>query len=344
MAVALRLDDPDHAFKTVRLASDLHLSDEQRTFARNGDGWQLNLELPDVQRLEYKLELEHPDGGGEHVCDPANPKRAPGAFGEKSVLELPGYEPPAWLEAPPIPSRSDEFSVRGRGLGAYVAIRVWAPEDAPPGGEHPLRMLLANDGPEYDALAQLTRYAGAMIASGALPPFRVALLAPGERDQWYSASAAYSRVLDHDIVPALREAFGVIGQPAAMGASLGGLAMLAAQRSFPRALGALFLQSSSFFMPRYDAHERRFSRYTRVTRFVRATLRDGAYAIPVPVTLTVGTAEENAHNNREMARALAAQGYEVSLEEVPDLHNYIGWRDAFDPHLTTLLRRAWTPR
>ena len=95
-------------------------------------------------------------------------------------------------------------------------------------------------------------------------------------------------------------------------------------------------------MPRYDAHERRFPRYARIVRFVRETLRDGQYAIPVPATLTVGTHEENAHNNREMARALAAQGYEVSLEEVPDLHNYVGWRDAFDPHLTNLLRRAWT--
>ena len=118
--------------------------------------------------------------------------------------------------------------------------------------------------------------------------------------------------------------------------------MLAAQRRFPRTFGGLFLQSGSFFMPRYDAHERRFSRYVRITRFVRDTLRNGEYAIPVPVTITVGRAEENAHNNRQMARALAAQGYEVSLEEVPDMHNYVGWRDAFDPHLTTLLKRAWT--
>ena len=83
-------------------------------------------------------------------------------------------------------------------------------------------------------------------------------------------------------------------------------------------------------------------RYARITRFVRETLHDGQYAIPVPTTITVGRAEENAHNNREMARALAAQGYDVSLEEVLDLHNYVGWRDAFDPHLTALLRRAWT--
>ena len=55
--------------------------------------------MPDILRLEYKLEVDHADGGTEHVCDPDNPKRAPGAFGEKSVLELPGYEPPAWLDA-----------------------------------------------------------------------------------------------------------------------------------------------------------------------------------------------------------------------------------------------------
>src|SRR3954452_1453207 len=342
MPVTLRFADPDEALAAVRLASDLHLSNEQRSFKRDGDGWVLEAELPDVQRLEYMLELEHPDGGVEHILDPANDKRAPGAFGEKSVLELPGYEAPAWLDAKTVPGRTDDLSVRGRGLGANVDIRVWAPEDAPPGGGAPLRMLVANDGPEYDALSQLTRYAGAMIASGELPPFRVALLGPGDRDQWYSASAAYSRVLDYDVVPALRNAFGVIGHPAAVGASLGALAMLADQRRFPRTFGALFLQSGSYFMPRYDAHERGFGRYQRITRFVRDTLRDGAYAIPLPVTLTVGIAEENAENNREMARALAAQGYEVSLVEVPDMHNYVGWRDAFDPHLTSLLRRAWT--
>jgi hypothetical protein len=27
--------------------------------------------------------------------------------------------------------------------------------------------------------------------------------------------------------------------------------------------------------------------------------------------------------------------------EVPDAHNYVGWRDAFDPALTGLLRELW---
>jgi enterochelin esterase-like enzyme len=336
MSVALRLADPDGDYAAVRLASDLKLSDRERTFRRRGDEWVLEIAPADVERLEYKLEVERAGGGTDWLLDPGNPLRAPGAFGDKSVLELDGYAPPAWLDEAGVPGRTDDLAVRGRGLGAHVPVRVWSPV------EGPARMLLANDGPEYDALARLTHFCAVAIAREALPPFRVALLGPGDRDQWYSASAAYSRVLANDVIPALRDAFGIVGAPAGMGASLGGLAMLHAQRRFPRALGALFLQSSSFFMPRHDSHERGFPRYARIVRFVRDTRRDGHYAFPVPVTLTCGIAEENMGNNREMATALDAQGYEVSLVEVPDLHNYVGWRDAFDPHLTELLQKAWT--
>src|SRR5689334_1744996 len=125
MPVVLRLDDPDSRYTAVRLASDLHLSHEQRSFARNGTGWVLEVELPDVLRLEYKLEVDHPDGGTEHILDPGNDKTAPGAFGDKSVLELTGYEAPAWLsEAQAVPGRYDEAEIRGRGLGGTVAVRV----------------------------------------------------------------------------------------------------------------------------------------------------------------------------------------------------------------------------
>jgi enterochelin esterase family protein len=56
--------------------------------------------------------------------------------------------------------------------------------------------------------------------------------------------------------------------------------------------------------------------------------------------MTCGTIEENLANNRIMARALAAQGYDASLHEVRDVHNYTAWRDAFDPWLTELLQRV----
>jgi enterochelin esterase-like enzyme len=71
-----------------------------------------------------------------------------------------------------------------------------------------------------------------MIGRGALPPFRVALLPPGERDEWYSASAVYGRSLCHGVVPELRNEVPVAGCPVGMGASLGAVAMLQAQRAW----------------------------------------------------------------------------------------------------------------
>jgi enterochelin esterase family protein len=127
-----------------------------------------------------------------------------------------------------------------------------------------------------------------------------------------------------------------------MGPSLGGLAMLHAQRQRPGTFAGLFLQSGSFFVPRFDRHESGFIRYARIVRFVADVLRTSSWEDTPPVMLTCGAEEENVHNNRLMASALAAQGYPARLHEVPDLHNYTSWRDAFDPHLTNLLARVWS--
>ena len=334
MLGTLRFQDPDERYAAVRLCSDLPL--KEREFARENGGWVLHLPETGLARLEYQLELLDRDGNAEVVCDPGNPQRAPGAFGEKSVLSAPGYRPPAWLDEPGVAGAVQEATVRV--LGRPLDIQIWSPDD----GELPL--LIAHDGPEYDQLAGLTRYAGVMIARGALPPFRVALLAPGERDEWYSASALYGRALSSRILPALREKVAVAGLPVGMGASLGALAMLQAQRTWPGTLAGLFLQSGSFFVPRHDSHESGFPRYRRITRFVSGVLRSGAAAEPVSTVMTCGIEEENIHNNRLMASALAAQSYPVQLHEVADLHNYTGWRDALDPHLTGLLSRLWPAR
>ena len=60
----------------------------------------------------------------------------------------------------------------------------------------------------------------------------------------------------------------------------------------------------------------------------------------VPVVLACGTAEENIGNNRVVAAALAAQGWDVRLVEHRDAHNWISWRDVLHPHLAELLVRA----
>jgi enterochelin esterase-like enzyme len=331
---SLRLDDPEPRYAAVRLCSDLPLV--ERDFVRDNGGWVLRLPEARLERLEYMLELLDHDGITQVVCDPGNPTRAPGPFGDKSVVVAPGYRAPGWLAGPAVAGRSEDVGIRV--LGHDLDVRTWSPCE----GELPL--LVAHDGPEYDELSSLTRYAGAMIESGAVPPFRVALVPPGNRDDWYSASAAYGRALCRRILPALREQVAVAGRPVGMGPSLGALAMLQAQRAWPGTFGGLFLQSGSFFIPRFDRHESGFRRYARIVRFVSGVLRTERHPDPVPVMLTCGAEEENVHNNRLMASSLEAQGYAAQLEEVPDLHNYTSWRDALDPHLTRLLARLWSRR
>jgi len=124
--VLLRFADPDGRYTAVRLRSDLATLDYERA----GEEWTLDLGGTPVTRLEYELELVGADGGSERVCDPGNPLRAPGAFGEKSVLELEGYELPAWLDAPRIEGSERELTAPGRGLGADVAVRIWSPAAA----------------------------------------------------------------------------------------------------------------------------------------------------------------------------------------------------------------------
>ena len=243
---------------------------------------------------------------------------------------------PEWLAVGGVRGRLEWVDMRV--LGQELPIRIWSP------AEGTLPLLVAHDGPEYDARAKLTRWAGVMIEREAVAPFRVGLLPPGERDEWYSASAAYGRALARRILPAVRRSIGVTGQPVGMGASLGALAMLQAQRAWPGTFAGLCLQSGSFFMPRFDRHESRFPRYQRIVRFVRGVLRAGSHPDPARVAMTCGAEEENLDNNRVMAAALAAQGYAATMAEVPGHHDWTTWRDGFDPHLTRLLAELWPPR
>ena len=327
----LRLPDPERRFTGVCLCSDLPVPGE---LARHDGEWRLELDLTGLHRLEYEFEVCDGNGDRVRLRDPGNPECAPGAFGEKSVVLAPGYAPPAWVERDGIEGAISWLTVPGRGLGADVEVGLWSPADAEPA--EPLPLLVAHDGPEYHALSRLTHFAATAIAGGALPRHRVALLGPGDRNEWYSASARYAGALVRDVLPAIHATVATCGPVVGMGASLGGLAMLHAQRRHPGSLGGLFLQSASCFMPRFDAHESGFPRYQRIVRWVRGVLRgrDGGEA--VPTVMTCGAREENIHDNRVMARALGAP-----LHELADTHNYTAWRDAFDPHLTGLLERLW---
>jgi enterochelin esterase-like enzyme len=67
------------------------------TFHLEDDQWVARIPRPPVDRLEYLLILEWADGGDSMVTDPANPNRVRTVFGDKSVVEFPGYARPWWL-------------------------------------------------------------------------------------------------------------------------------------------------------------------------------------------------------------------------------------------------------
>jgi enterochelin esterase-like enzyme len=326
----------------VRLAPVLSRFVSGTHFARRGRTWRLRFPRPPVDRLEYQLELEHRSGRRQLVLDPANPLTAPGPFGPKSVVEFPGYRPPSWLAADPPSGTAVDVAVRSRPFRRDVPVTVWSSPGAERG--RPLPLLLVHDGPETAEYTSLLLLLAHLVADRGLPPFRAALLPPLERNDHYSASAAYARTLAWDVVPGLGAVAPTPHRPRmriGMGASLGALAMLHAHRRHPDLLGGLFLQSGSYFRARTDRQESGFPRFDRISRFVGRVLRGTDASDPIPVTVTCGTAEENLANNRAVARALREQGYDVRFHENRDAHTWTGWRDTYDPWLVELLQRRW---
>jgi enterochelin esterase-like enzyme len=344
-AVSFSLLDPERALRAVRLRHENEISRPDLTyeFERPGDSWMLELPRPDIDRLEYQFEVTAADGATQLVCDPGNPKRARGPFGERSVVEFPEYRPPAWLNGANGHGRRGHVVRRvlpTRRLRSAVEAWLWSSPGTRP--RAPLPLLVVHDGPEYAEYSGLLDMLDRLAATGALPPMRAALLAPGRRNDNYSASTVYARSLVDELLPAVEALAPTAGRPVGMGGSLGALAMLHAQRRHPGVFAAMFLQSGSFFRPATADARSDFTPKHRIMRFVGDVLAARACDEPVPVTMTCGAHEQNLANNRAMRDALALQGYDASLHEGRDLHSWVAWRDLLDPCLVTLLRRIWT--
>ena len=332
MVDSLRVDDPELRYAAVRLCSDLPLRD--REFVRENGGWILRLPAARLARLEYQLELADHVGNTQIVCDPGNPVRAPGAFGEKSVVLAPNYRPPTWLREPHAQGSFDEVGVRV--LGRPIAVRVWSP------AEGALPLLVAHDGPEYDALAGLTRYAAAMIERGAIAAVSYRTAATRRpRRVVFGLGGLRSRALSPDHPGGARpgrrcrSARGDGRQP-------GRRSRCSRRSGVGRGCSPACSCSRGASSCSASIATSRGSRGTVASRAsspaccARRRPRSGASDHDVR-----RRGGEHPQQPRRCPSSLAAQGYPARLHEVADLHNYTSWRDAFDPHLTQLLARVW---
>lgn len=344
--VTFRFPDPDRRLVAVSLVQEVATPRAGPEFERSGDGelWQVRLERPAVDRMEYLLELLHADGGRELVCDPHNPVQAPGAFGSKSVVEFPGYAAPGWLRraaggpAGPV----QDLTVPSRTLGRGVPVRLWCSAGTDPA--EPLPLLVVHDGVQYAEFSDLLVMLDTLSAQRTLPPMRAALLHPVARDEDYSASPNYAEALHGEVLPYLHRPAPIAPgrrMRVGMGCSLGALAMLHAHRTYPPSFGGLFLQSGSFFHHRYDRYELAFEYFQRIRWFTDRVHASREWDQPIPIRMTCGRVEMNFANNRATSLVLRRQGYDVEFYQVPDAHNWIGWRDTFQPGLVNLLGELW---
>jgi enterochelin esterase family protein len=331
------LDDPSRSFARVGLDCDDAVPGPRR-FRRTATGWQLAIPRPDLARLEYRLVVTLRGGVTDVICDPDNPERVQTAFGDRSVALMPGYRRPGWMRR----------RVRAGDLTALVhedsrlgpmPVHLWSPAGLT--ADQPARLLLVNDGPEYAELASLTRYAAVMQADGTLPAFRMALMQPVNRDEWYAANPRYLTACGKAMAAIAGQ---VATEPGmvAMGASLGGLSAVLLAVASPDTFVAVFSQSGSFFRHALDSQESEYPFFARVAASVDAlTRRRRRPRQPIQIGLTCGEHEENMANNRAVVESLRAAGHDVALRSLPDLHNYTAWRDGLHPSLTALLQAAW---
>jgi enterochelin esterase-like enzyme len=343
--VQFELADPEHAFEHVSLCQELMRPHCGIPFERvpGEDAWQSRFPRLEVDRMEYKFQVGRRGRDQEQILDPGNPAGTPGPFGEKSVVEFPEYGAPAWLSDEPAPDGiKTDLRIPSRTLHAAVSGVLWAAPGV--GDRDTVPLLVAHDGFDYRDYSALLTFLERMVAADRLPKMRAALIQPLHRHQNYSASAAYARAVAHEILPALAQLAPTPPGRAArvgIGASLGALAMLHIHRTNTASFGALFLQSGSFFRQRFDKIESGFVRFARIARFMGTVLGPADWPHPIPITMTCGRVEENLANNRATHAALNVQGYDVDLIENRDAHNWVAWRDTFEPHLVDLLARAW---
>ncbi len=310
--VCFRLHDHDRRLSAVRLVQGVVPASPDFAYDPASCTWELRLPRPPVHRIEYKLDLRYPDGGAETVCDPDNPRRIGGGYGESSVLWCGDYREPDWLRHPQAAGAWRDVDLPLPAVRSEIVARIWSP-DTPTGN-----VLVAHDGPDFQRYGQLARYTAAMIGANRVPPYHLVLLPPGERLEWYSANPAYARAVAADVLPKLAAELGTERPVVGVGASLGA-AYTAARYNQPFDLDATAASVGyPMFMKPYDG---------------------GAW---VGVSKIRNAVEENLANNRDMADTLRRHGYPVTFVEVPDAHNWTGWRDALDPHLTSLLQRLFS--
>lgn len=300
------------------------------------EAFYLSLELPHRARVEYKLELVR-GGRRRWVRDPLNERRAYDPFGSNSVLPMPGYVDPTW-RFPDEGCRKgtvESFELYSEAHGGDRTITMYLPNEYKPHKRYPL--LLCHDGSDYRRFAEMIEVLDALIHRREVRPLVVAFTDGHDRNPEYGANPKQARFLVEEMLPAVRERYGVTHErdlTGCMGASFGAVSSLYAAWHYSDAFGRLLLQSGSFVYTDIG-HHGRSPLFDPVVDFVNE-FRDDPGRVDAKVFMSCGVFESLIQFNRALVPLMRDAGNEVRFRESQDGHNWIAWRDRLRDGLSWL--------
>jgi len=300
------------------------------------DFWYLEIELPELSRVEYKIEKVNGDHV-EWIMDPLNPRVARDPFGANSVCHGEGYEVPEWSLPDPEARAGtiDELRLPSRVLGGKRRVVLYLPARFRRGRRYPL--LVVHDGADYLRYAALQTVLDNLIHRQEIRPLVAALTVPEDRNAEYAAHEGHAEYLSTELVPELERRLPLIPNASSrglVGASFGAVAALSTAWRYPDFWGRLLLQSGSFAFSDIGEH-RRGPLFDPVAEFVNA-FRENPGRPTEKVYLSCGTYESLIYENRSMVPLLQSTGMEMRYVEVRDGHNWENWRDRLREGLSWL--------
>jgi enterochelin esterase family protein len=317
-------------------AEEVHLRhwifglESTQPFVRLGESdlWYLVFELPELSRIEYKLDVVR-DGKHEWIQDPLNPLLAHDPFGANSVCQGVGYETPEWATSDEEArvGEIEELTFDSEAFGEKRTLQVYVPARFRKNRSYPL--LLVHDGTDYLRYAGLKAVLDNLMYRLEIPALLVAMTDSVDRLGEYTANPAHDRFIAHEIPSELEKRFPIDPDPAArgiMGASLGAVAALSAAWRNPGRFGNLLLQSGSFVFTDIGDRNWRGPDWDHIVAFMNA-FREAPGRPAESLFVSCGIYESLIYENRSLMPILQATTMDLRYVEARDGHNWENWRD-----------------
>lgn len=272
--------------------------------------------VPPDARIEYTLTDAH----GNHFRDPLNVHTGPQG---RSVARMPLYRlPPEFTHAKGVPAGTlDTLVIDSEFLGYSRTVFVYLPPAAP--RDTPPNLLICGDG--YGALiaGHLPEQLDNLLAEGRITPTVAAMVAADrQRRTWeYSANRAYREFLAAELIPMMRDRYGVSHNredAAIFGVSFGGLMAADFVLHHPELIANL-----AAFSPALK---------TERTRLIHLWQMSPPHGIRV--FCTIGRFELGySSETLEWLEVLRDEGTEVVYHTPSDGHSWGHWRGEIAPML-----------